>query len=687
MPTDTLELPAQTQAVEQRKFQMHEKLLLDVILRQAGSVQKAVLEGVMNSIEAGASKVEVTLQPRSFSIVDDGKGFQSRDEIEKFFETFGQPHEASEGKVWAQFRMGRGQMFAFGRNLWRTGRFLMRVDIKSRLGYDLYENDPAYNGCHIGVDLYSPLSDRDLYGIVSEVERFVKYVSVPVIVNGKQVNTPPNTKKWGPESSEDAYIRLNENGSRLEVYNLGVLVCDVNKHVHGVAGTIVSKKRLDVNFARNDVIRSCPVWKAIMKRVESSAPVQRVKNKRVLSEEERINVIERLCSGEMDVTDLRKTQLFLDVSGHPWSVNSIVKANFPCWSFAPAGDQLGDKLIQSHKCLVLDEQVIRAFNCKPENVLTHPWKDVRYDRNNPVSLIGHHERLPFAEYADMIKDVGLNYLVLTEDKWSRNEWMWMRIASELQRRLTVYGGFRRLMLGSSDAAGAWTDGRTYIVITREFLKRRQLQQMDRPVLSSLTELAVLLVHELCHDGDSKTNTHSPEFYKGFHELTKDRLGHALKAVHSALCNGWLDTLGKQSLKRQEVDLVDDLPEKVAEETPEPTEPTEPEMSVPEAGFVPETTVPKVVVPPVAPVIRVRLPKPEPKPPKAPKAGRVASQVADEATIKRIVALYKGNGGTLSYEEIEKVAELDLRQSNGMTAYRIVKAYADTVVAVVEGSAA
>jgi len=34
---------------EQRKFQMHEKLLLDVIKRQAGTLQKAVLEGVMNS--------------------------------------------------------------------------------------------------------------------------------------------------------------------------------------------------------------------------------------------------------------------------------------------------------------------------------------------------------------------------------------------------------------------------------------------------------------------------------------------------------------------------------------------------------------------------------------------------------------------------------------------------------------
>ena len=48
---------------ESRTFKMHDKLLLDVIRKQAGSIQKAVLEGVMNSIEAGATRVEVSVEP------------------------------------------------------------------------------------------------------------------------------------------------------------------------------------------------------------------------------------------------------------------------------------------------------------------------------------------------------------------------------------------------------------------------------------------------------------------------------------------------------------------------------------------------------------------------------------------------------------------------------------------------
>ena len=40
---------------ETLQFVMHPKLLYDVILRQAGSLSKAVLEGIQNSIDAGAT--------------------------------------------------------------------------------------------------------------------------------------------------------------------------------------------------------------------------------------------------------------------------------------------------------------------------------------------------------------------------------------------------------------------------------------------------------------------------------------------------------------------------------------------------------------------------------------------------------------------------------------------------------
>jgi len=153
-PMDTLSVSA---TPELRRFKMHPKLLMDVIRRQAGTLGKAIVEGVQNSIDAQATGVDITTERGRVVISDDGGGFPSRDEIEKFFEVFGQPHDASERKVYGTFRMGRGQMFAFGRNQWRSGQFAMEVDIeKFGLDYQLHAGLEAAPGCRIEIALYEP---------------------------------------------------------------------------------------------------------------------------------------------------------------------------------------------------------------------------------------------------------------------------------------------------------------------------------------------------------------------------------------------------------------------------------------------------------------------------------------------------------------------------------------------------
>lgn len=55
-----------------------------------------------------------------------------------------------------------------------------------------------------------------------------------------------------------------------------------------------------------------------------------------------------------------------------------------------------------------------------------------------------------------------------------------------------------------------------------------------------------------------------------------------------------------------------------------------------------------------------------------KKERTSSQVKDEEEMKAIYYAYKGNGGKFSYSSLEK--EFNLRDNNGMNAYRIVKLY-------------
>lgn len=60
-------------------FEIDKNILYSVIAKQAGTVQKAFLELVMNSIDAGASKVDIEFDGKRFSVLDDGKGFESED--------------------------------------------------------------------------------------------------------------------------------------------------------------------------------------------------------------------------------------------------------------------------------------------------------------------------------------------------------------------------------------------------------------------------------------------------------------------------------------------------------------------------------------------------------------------------------------------------------------------------------
>lgn len=543
---------------EQRKFQMHEKLLLDVIKRQAGSIQKAVLEGVMNSIEAGATKVAVEVKPRSLSIADDGKGFRNRDEVEKFFETFGQPHDASEGKIWAQFRMGRGQLFAFGQNTWRTGKFLMVVDINKRLGYDLSEPYEEHKGCSVSIDLYDPLTDNDIYSISREIASFCAYVKVPLTVNGKQVNSDPTKAKWDKSSTEDAHIRLSETAAALKVYNLGVYVCDIPKYQFGIGGVIVSKKRLDVNFARNDIIKSCPVWKRIKAIVEAEGGIERIKTKRTLTPDERLNMIARLCAGELDWKQVTSTPLLVDVAGNAWSGNNAAN-KFKVWTMAKAGDMRGDRLIQSRLALVLDEENVKAFDCEPEELFEHKWNTParKSSWNEPLGGKGYGVPLcygggiKYVPFEQIAKSINTEFVILPEAQWTPTEAMWAEVIREMQPCLGGWDDRRAIKIGQSDTAQAWTDGATYIAFDRKFLALHDLKSDGRLEIKSLGSVAAVLAHELSHDGDSTTNVHGAEFYKKYHDMTKDRMGLAIRMAYNKFQGQRLDLREKNAAKKVE----------------------------------------------------------------------------------------------------------------------------------------
>jgi hypothetical protein len=133
-PINLSKLDDEAGKAEQHAFTTHPRLILVSIRRQAGTVGKSVLEGVMNSVDAGATSIDIRTAAEGFTITDDGRGFADAEEVRRLFGTFGLPHDLDSNGVstdakFGTFRIGRGQLFAFGVNTWRTGT--MRMTWKS----------------------------------------------------------------------------------------------------------------------------------------------------------------------------------------------------------------------------------------------------------------------------------------------------------------------------------------------------------------------------------------------------------------------------------------------------------------------------------------------------------------------------------------------------------------------------
>lgn len=498
---------------------MHPELLRSVIKKQAGTLDKALLEGIMNSIDAGAKRVDVTIDPLRVTINDDGRGFRNAEEVREFFATFGTPHTEGDA-TYGRFRMGRGQMFAFGINSWRTGAFKMDVDINKRLGFELEEELPTQVGCCIEIQLYDALSIADVHNTTRAISKMVKYTPVPVYINGEKVNVDIDPKKF-PQTIEEGYINtVSAQYGGLDVYNLGVLVCTMPAWKFGVSGVVVSRQQLDVNFARNDILATCKVWRKIKAVVDASGK-REVTRRATLTEDEQENIINRLVTRDLRLYEADGIRFLRDVTGKAWTPAQIRRARFEAYSVAERGNAYGDKLIQAGKAIVFDEDCIALFECEPNEV----FQKFPFDR------------MPsFATLESLTVGISTSGTILPKKQWKPSEKVWNAVVRRMQYYLS-HGKWdavskryiqdyksRRIDIGTSDVADGWTDGSTYIALGREYIATLKMFKRGVPNINAFTKIALLLIHEACHNTDSRENVHSPDFYREYHDLTAKLAG-------------------------------------------------------------------------------------------------------------------------------------------------------------------
>jgi hypothetical protein len=533
----------QNENLEVRQFKMHPDLLYSVIKSQAGTHEKALLEAVMNAVDAGASQCTITLDENGYQIVDDGKGFASRQEIEEFFETFGTPHKEGDA-TYGKFRMGRGQLFAFSRTIWRSNTFSMDVCIKTRgLNYHLEDNLEQVKGCQIQGIWHEKLKGSEILNLTKELKTLVRFMQIPVIFNDERISLVISEQKWDQET-DDAYIKLSDNGGKLSVYNMGALVKHYHAYQFGTGGIIVSKTPLAVNFARNDIlINECKVWKRIAAKMNEHMGIQ-MKKKPTLNNEERIAMVNGLLEGQYQLSTILTKGVLQDISGRKPTLKTLLACErlsvSSDWKHRKIEEKINDKgmSLVLDKCVLerfmvnsLEEFVSKIQSLIKENNLAYEaqWKNGKYYKNDSgVSNIYQSFNptiIPIESLHDSFNDV---YIVKDAKELNKKEKALLRAVRQINDNVChmlnyhfyrfkiedeITGEIKKLNtrvieVGESDVAKGWTDGQSLIVLNTKDLCE-----------ANAHHLLFLLVHEYCHyDSSHQTHAHSQDFMTLFHNL-------------------------------------------------------------------------------------------------------------------------------------------------------------------------
>lgn len=534
-------------------FELDPQIIHHIIYNQAGSIGKALIELIMNSVDAGARTVRLTMTKSGFECTDDGRGFASREDVVRYFGRFGTPHQEGDA-TYGRFRLGRGQIMAHAKTHWFSNSWTMAVDTKSMgYNYDLEEVSEPAPGCRINGTWYEALNDQELMSCVQEIRDLVRYTPVSVELNGRVITRDPAAEQWDFED-DVAYYRAKEEGP-VGIYNQGVLVRNDSSHTWGAGGLIVSKKAIDLNVSRTEILRkTCPVWKVISKQFTQLAKTvsARLGDHRK-TEARRAKSAHALLSGDADIGSIfakeevitvlpgKRHITLMDFIGKAWREHKGTYTVVSRGSDIPKGEGIaGQRIIQ-----VLHPQTLERFGCHNvedfadvmARVVETLVPQVKWYRSLTAP-----EPVAFAT----LKAAFIERTLIVDEKtvldketcraWIALRWCLMHYAGACAGADCWSDGTLRtskhqlaVLLGESNTAEAWTDGKTYLAINSDIVK-----QIKKDPLKTVAYIFGLVEHEVAHQGDSLECGHDEAFYQRFHDITLSMAQERQRFIHKWL---------------------------------------------------------------------------------------------------------------------------------------------------------
>ena len=515
-------------------FDVHSSIIGDLIALQAGSLSKAVLELVMNALDAKASSiaVESLRSGTALRVRDDGRGFESEAEIREYFATFGFPHDVGgPDRRFGRFGLGRGQIMAYGSAVWRSRGFEMRC-VKDSKGHGFRllrhaHGEPA--GCEVEVELRFPLHSWDFDELTRALGHALAYVDADVRIDGRRVGVAPESVLWTRET-ERLRLRVDPFQHGLSVYSQGVLVTSYSHACHGVSGVLVSRNGSPfvMTLARNEIVeRDCPLWEEALGLLAEQRQARRRQG--TLTDADRAAWWRDVLCGRVRSCEVWRSPVLKLVSGRSVSPSYVCSVYHGCFSIAPRlSSAVGDQAIRRRLAAVLVPETnawlgLGEGSCEgdAEIVLSKLFaEEIASDRCANFSE---------TFWADLDEAVALARIVVPVKEWTRTEHALMAGLRAMGAVLSNALGYRavtfeeadwshwrctrRIELGEAGGTAAWTDGRRWIGFDRFYLARH-----GRRGWPGWRHLSRVLLHEYAHDvPDGAAHMHDMEFLLRMHD--------------------------------------------------------------------------------------------------------------------------------------------------------------------------
>lgn len=499
-----------------RKFQATEGLLNDVMRKQSGVIQKAWLEAVMNGVDANADFISLNITEDTTRYSDDGDSMVEQ-EIKDYFENFGLKDDDIEDKDFGKFRMGRGQIFNFGVNIWRAKDNYMVVSLEDEattvtlpdcttedddsvldvdgdsytvdtagLGYSLLDAEGIDSGLEIEVQHYNNI--ENLQDTISKFKNLVDYVSwmhdVTIEVNGEEVGSEPEVV----DETKLAYFCEGHTNYRTNspVYNLGAYVDDFDLGELSLA--IISKEDLDVTLDRTDILEHDEKWQKIREQyVEVAVGV--LSDRDNLSTRKRNWLVERASEEKRHLNALRDVPLVEDANNDVRTLSEIQGQNV---AFAETDNDIAQKAMRDKDVVVINEAQESSINKLADSMAD------AVDQDNVRS---------FSEVIEEELDFEMNEV--SDGNLSKRRLQNLEILRDALRDLGFSDG---VVAGYSNHKSIWKhkDGTLYIHKDKLNAKKQDLA----------TDIIFEVVKVAAHSGETMTSFNEDyDLNRGFYKMT------------------------------------------------------------------------------------------------------------------------------------------------------------------------